>query len=184
MNLLLITKDENKHYVLIRDFNSFMYNQSKHKERKQFCMYCLQCFSSEIILSNHIKNCLTINGKQAINMPKEGENILKFNKFHKQLPVLFVIYADFEAITKKKSKKKQTKKPIEMRRRECTLKPTKLMKIVAANIRSYIAMMTNIASQSKRIEAKTLSTKSWKRCSKRLNTAKTLLSNISTNHWL
>ena len=98
MNLLLITKDENKHYVLIKDFNSFM---SKHKERKHFCMYCLQCFSSEIILSNHIKNCLTINGKQAINMPKEGENMLKFNNFYKQFPVPFVIYADFEAITKK-----------------------------------------------------------------------------------
>ena len=44
MNLLLITKDEKKHYVLIKDFNAFMYNQSKHKERKHFCMYCLQCF--------------------------------------------------------------------------------------------------------------------------------------------
>ena len=46
MNLLLITKDEKKHYVLIKDFNAFMYNQSKHKERKHLCMYCLQCFSS------------------------------------------------------------------------------------------------------------------------------------------
>lgn len=27
MELLLITKSENKHYVLIKDFNSFMYNQ-------------------------------------------------------------------------------------------------------------------------------------------------------------
>ena len=101
MNLLLITKDEKKHYVLIKDFNAFMYNQSKHKERKHFCMYCLQCFSSERILANHVNNCLTINGVQAINMPKQGENILKFNNFHKQLPVPFVIYADFEAITKK-----------------------------------------------------------------------------------
>ena len=42
-----------------------------------------------------------INGKQAINMPKKGEDILKFNNFHKQLPVPFVIYADFEAIRKK-----------------------------------------------------------------------------------
>ena len=41
MNLLLITEDEKKHYVLIKDFNAFMYNQSKHKERKHFCMYCL-----------------------------------------------------------------------------------------------------------------------------------------------
>ena len=101
MNLLLITKDEKKHYVLIKDFNAFMYNQSKHKERKHFCMYCLQCFSSERLLANHVNNCLTINGAQAINMPKQGENILKFNNFHKQLPVPFVIYADFEAVTKK-----------------------------------------------------------------------------------
>ena len=101
MNLLLITKDEKKHYVLIKDFNTFMYNQSKHKERKHFCMYCPQCFSSERILAHHVNNCLTINGAQAINMPKQGENILKFNNFHKQLPVPFVIYADYEAITKK-----------------------------------------------------------------------------------
>ena len=101
MNLLLITKDEKKHYVLIKGFKAFMYNQSKHKERKHFCMYCLQCFSSERILANHVNNCLTINGAQAINMPKQGEKILKFNNFHKQLPVPFVIYADFEAITKK-----------------------------------------------------------------------------------
>ena len=101
MNLLLITKDKKKPYVLIKDFNSFMYNQTKHKNKKHFCMYCLQCFSSERILANHANNCLTINGVQAINMPKQGENILKFNNFHKQLPVPFVIYADFEAITKK-----------------------------------------------------------------------------------
>ena len=101
MNLLLITEDEKKHYVLIKDFNAFMYNQTKHKEKKHFCMYCLQCFSSESILVKHANNCLTINGSQAINMPKQGDNILKFNNFHKQLPVPFVIYADFEAITKK-----------------------------------------------------------------------------------
>ena len=64
-------------------------------------MYCLQCFSSERVLTNHVNNCLTINGAPAINMPKQGENILKFNNFHKQLPVPFVIYANFEAITKK-----------------------------------------------------------------------------------
>ena len=65
MNLLLITKDENKHYVLIKDFNKFLYNQTKHncEERKHFCMYCLQCFSSEKVLTNHKENCLQVNGK-------------------------------------------------------------------------------------------------------------------------
>ena len=97
MNLLLITKDEKKHY----DFNAFMYNQSKHKEKKHFCVFFLQCFSSESVLVKHANNCLTINRSQAINMPKQDDNILKFNNFHKQLPVPFVIYADFEAITKR-----------------------------------------------------------------------------------
>ena len=41
MNLLLITKDEKNHYVLIKDFNAFMYNQSKHKERKEAFLYVL-----------------------------------------------------------------------------------------------------------------------------------------------
>ena len=100
MNLLLITKYEKRHYVLIKDFNKFMCNQLKYKGRKHFCIYCLQCFKSERILTKHVDNCLTINGKQAINMPKEGENILMFNNFYKQV-VTFVVYADFEAITKK-----------------------------------------------------------------------------------
>ena len=101
MNLLLITEDDKKHYVLIKDFNSFMYNQTKHKESKHFCMHCLQCFSSERVLNNHKDNCIQVNGIQAVKMPDEDNNILKFNNFHKQQPVPFVIYADFEAITEK-----------------------------------------------------------------------------------
>ena len=42
-----------------------------------------------------------MNGTQAIKMPNKDNNILKFNNFHKQQPVPFVIYADFEAITEK-----------------------------------------------------------------------------------
>ena len=64
-------------------------------------MSCLQCFSSESNLVKHTNNCLTINRSQAINMPKQGEDILKFNNFHKQLPAPFVIYTGFEAIMEK-----------------------------------------------------------------------------------
>ena len=95
MNLLLIAKDEKKHYVLIKDFNAFMYNQSKHRERKHFCMYCLQCFSSIEILDAHRRDCIVINGKQAIKMPNEDENEVEFVNHRKQIPVPFVIYADF-----------------------------------------------------------------------------------------
>ena len=100
MELLLITKGENKHYVLIKDFNKFMYNQTKHEHKKHFCMYCLQCFSREDVLTEHINNCIPINGEQAIKMPEEGDEVY-FKNHHKQLSVPFVIYADFEAITEK-----------------------------------------------------------------------------------
>ncbi|KAL9964574.1 hypothetical protein ACROYT_G028231 [Oculina patagonica] len=101
MNLLLITENENKHYILIKDFNKFMYNQTKHKEKKYFCMHCLQCFSSERVLNDHKDNCIQVNGTQAVKMPDKDNNILKFNNFHKQQQVPFTIYADFEAITEK-----------------------------------------------------------------------------------
>ena len=101
MELLLITENENNHYILIKDFNKFMYNQTKHEHRKHFCMHCLQCFSSDRVLSNHKDICIQVNGTQAIKMPTKDNNILKFNNFHKQQPVSFVIYADFEAITEK-----------------------------------------------------------------------------------
>ena len=101
LNLLLITKDEKKHYVLIKDSNSLMFNKTKHEHRKYFRMHCLQCFCSKDILSKHKTNCMVINGEQAIRMPEKGKNTLKFQNYHKQMPVPFVIYADFEAITGK-----------------------------------------------------------------------------------
>ena len=101
MELLLITENENKHYVLIKDFNRFMFHKTKHEHRKHFCMHCLQCFSSEKVLNNHKDNCIAVNGTQGVKMPEKGRNILQFNNFHKQQQVPFVIYADFEAITEK-----------------------------------------------------------------------------------
>ena len=77
-----------------------MFNQTKHEHRKHFCMHCLQCFSREDVLTAHKNNCISINGKQAIQMPEKGEKVFFINH-HKQLAVPFVIYADFEAITKK-----------------------------------------------------------------------------------
>ena len=71
------------------------------KDDKQYIgVFDLECFSSGSIIVKHINHCLTINGKQAINMPKKVKNIPKFYNFHEQLPFPFVIYANFEAVTK------------------------------------------------------------------------------------
>ena len=45
-----------------------MYNHALHRRTKHFCRYCLQAFSTEVILKRHIKGCFKINGKQKIIM--------------------------------------------------------------------------------------------------------------------
>lgn len=76
-----------------------MYDQTNHKNKKHFCMCYLQCFSTGDILGKHKPNCLSRNGKQAIQMPEEGSTV-KFVNYHKQQANTFVIYADFESILK------------------------------------------------------------------------------------
>ena len=88
LNLLLITEGEVGHYCLLKDFNKFMYNQTKHKGRKHFCMYCLQCLSSERVLNNHKVDCIEINGEQAIKMPEPGSKIA-FKNYRKHVAGTF-----------------------------------------------------------------------------------------------
>ena len=57
VDLLLISEEGKRHYVLIKDFNTFMYDYNLHRGRKHCCQYCLQAFSSEEILKSHIKDC-------------------------------------------------------------------------------------------------------------------------------
>jgi len=41
---LLVTDNENKHYVLIKDFNRFMFNKTKRKQKKTFLYAVLAVF--------------------------------------------------------------------------------------------------------------------------------------------
>ena len=98
----MITDEEKQLYVLFKSFNSLMRNHTKHHGTKEFCMHCLQAFSTKEVLAKHKENCLSINGKQGIQMPKKGSKV-QFQDHHRQMPALFVVYADFEAITEKVS---------------------------------------------------------------------------------
>ena len=85
LHLLLITEDEKTHYVLIKDFNRLLLNKTKHEHRKHSCMHCLQCFSSEDVLTRRKTNCIVINGEQAIKLPQKGKNTLQFQNHHRQM---------------------------------------------------------------------------------------------------
>ena len=109
VNMLYIEEGDKNHYVYIKDFNKLMYNFTKHKERKHFCMHCLHCFRSNDTLEKHKKDCIAINGVQVTDLPqpyidKNGKKRIPsvyFKNHHKQLPRPFTIYTDFESITEK-----------------------------------------------------------------------------------
>ena len=70
-----------------------MFSKTKHKNKKHFRRYCLQCLSSKRVLVEHIETCLKINVKQTIKL-KIGS--INFKNCFKQLLVSFEIYTDFE----------------------------------------------------------------------------------------
>ena len=49
VDLLLIGERRKKHCVLIKDFNSFMYDYTLHRGREHFCRYCLQALRTAIL---------------------------------------------------------------------------------------------------------------------------------------
>ena len=71
-----------------------MFNKTKHRTKKHFHRYCLQCFSSEKVLMEHRKICLEINGKQ---YEKLESGTIKFKNHFKQIAVPFKIYGDTES---------------------------------------------------------------------------------------
>ena len=56
-------EEEKRHYVYIKDFDTFMYDHTLHRRRKHFYRYCVLGFSSEEILKSHIKDFFKFNGK-------------------------------------------------------------------------------------------------------------------------
>lgn len=54
---LLLKKDGLHHYCFIKKLNGLLYNLTKHKGRMYFCRHCLQRFSFQSGLENHVECC-------------------------------------------------------------------------------------------------------------------------------
>ena len=75
-----------------------MYSKTKHKDRKHFCMACLQNFTTKEILNSHRERCLLINDAQAV---KYETGTIKFKNFNNQKSLPFKAYADTECSNKR-----------------------------------------------------------------------------------
>ena len=100
IDLFLYEEDGVSHYSLIKNFHRLIKSQkTKSKDGKIFiCKRCFTHYTKEELLEKHIKYCSN-NQTVAVKMP-EPNTMLYFKNYYKQLPIPFVVYADFECFTK------------------------------------------------------------------------------------
>ena len=89
VNVLLIgDRSENKHFCLIQNLSRLISSQiNKHKEKSHICYYCLQPFTHEKTLKEHLELC-----------SKYKCGTIKFSYFEMIHDVPFAVYADFHVI--------------------------------------------------------------------------------------
>ena len=105
-------KETKYHYCGIRNLNQLLFDQSKHKTKTYFCDICLYGYTKEDLLLKHKEDCYGINTNSTrIDMPTEGSHI-KFKNHQNQMPVPYVIYANFTSIIKPKTEKAGDKSEI------------------------------------------------------------------------
>ena len=102
IDLFLYEENGKCHYLLIKNFSRLVRSQKTKCASLplKICKRCFNHFVSEVKFQKHINYC-TNNEVAIARMPKEGkESILKYKNTHKQFPLPFVAYADFECFTK------------------------------------------------------------------------------------
>ena len=100
IDLFLYEEDGVSHYSLIKDFTRLIKTQKTASKNGSFyiCKKCFTHFTKYELLQKHILYCSN-NETVSVKMPKE-KTMLGFKNYHKQLPIPFVVYADFECFTK------------------------------------------------------------------------------------
>ena len=96
-NLMLITDNNKKHYVIIKSLRRLLSRQnSKYKESQHFCINYLQGFVEKKSKDEHYVYCRS-NEAGRIEMPNK-EPIVKYSDGQYQFKVPFMMYTDFESI--------------------------------------------------------------------------------------
>ena len=100
IDLFLNERDGKSHFTLIKNFHRFIRSQKTGSNNGKLfiCKRCFQHFTKKELLDKHIEYCS--NNKTAVVKLPKPNTFLCFKNYKKQLPVPFVVYADFECFTK------------------------------------------------------------------------------------
>ena len=77
------------HICLIKDINKYLFRNNRDKNKKYFCVRCLNSFISQENLNKHKDLCIKYNTKsKKLVLPNEN-TILKFNKINEMINTIY-----------------------------------------------------------------------------------------------
>ena len=109
INLLLLTEVKDgkiiSHYSWIKYFNRLCCDQTKHANRKHFCLRCISPHCSERTLKEHLIYCRGVDAAPCHTVfPQASEDgsppTIQFKNIQHLMKAPYVIYADTESIVK------------------------------------------------------------------------------------
>ena len=97
VNLMLITENNIKHYVVIKSLSRLLHSKNTKNEKKQhFCTNCLQGFTEEFFRDEHVRYC---KNNEAVHIEVlHCKPIVEYSNGQYQYKAPFIMYADFESI--------------------------------------------------------------------------------------
>ena len=99
--LLMITDSKNWHYLAVKSLSALLKGITSNHDGDFSCLNCFRSYRTEKKLKKHESVC---NDHEfcCVEMPDEGNKILKYNYGEKSLKGPFMIYADLECFLQRK----------------------------------------------------------------------------------
>ena len=98
----MIADGKKWHYLAVKRSSALFRGITSNHKKKFYCLNCFHPFRTENKLKKHKKVCEN-HDYCYVEIPKEDNNILKYNHGEKSLKVPFIFYADLESLLEKMS---------------------------------------------------------------------------------
>ena len=98
--LLMITDGEKWHYLAVKKLSALLNGITSNHNGDFYCLNCFHAYATKNKLEAHKKICEN-HDYSHVEMPNEGNKIIKYNQGEKSIKSPFIIYADLVCLLEK-----------------------------------------------------------------------------------
>ena len=95
--ILMITDSEKWHYLVVKHLSGLLRGVTGNHNGDCYCLNCFHAYIAKIKLETH-KKIYENRDYFYVEMPNEGNEIIKYNHGKKSMKAPFIIYADLECL--------------------------------------------------------------------------------------